>query len=245
MDNLYMDNLDIYNTLNADTEQGTSFLDYKRQYAEASGNNHDLLAVSSSPGIDSIIEALDGSDSISSYQNATQQSLNIHRAEFNRLLSEYTTAYNSYISSIRSNTSSNISSNKSSDLQNLNTRLLTLARTIANEINLLKTMDGNLRNNIQDQAESIIDFINDLENQQYILNNKPYHDVNSLDGEIETSTLTVNSNYLQYIIYFLISLILIVFIFNIMINPDADVMKSVFLLVALFTVYFISRWINK
>ena len=31
MDDLYMDNLDIYDTLNADTDQGKSFLDYKKR----------------------------------------------------------------------------------------------------------------------------------------------------------------------------------------------------------------------
>jgi hypothetical protein len=256
MEDLYMDNLDIYDTLNADTEQGTSFLDYRIQYAKARGNNHDLLAESSSPGLGSIIEAIDGSDSISKYKSATQQSLTANQTAFDTLLTQYTTAYNSYVSSTYmtkvntgvkpsvTDTSNNIV--VQANLQALNSQLLALATTISREINSLRATDGTLRKNIQDQETSLFRYINELNEQQGILNNvKTSFDSDSVDGRIETTELTFDSYYLQYIVYFFISVTLIVFIFNITINPNADIMRSVFLLVALLAVYIISRWVNK
>ena len=251
-----MDDLDIYNTLNADTDQGTSFLDYRKQYATASGNNHNLLAVSSSPDMGSIIEAIDGSDSISKYKSATQQALTANQAAFDTLLTKYTTAYNSYVSStymtkvntglIPSATDSSNNIVVQANLQSLNSQLLALATTIVSEIKSLRTTDGTLRKNIQDQETSLISYINELNEQQGILNNiKTHYDTSSVDGRIETTALTYNSYYFQYIVYFFISVTMIVFIFNITINPNADIMKSVFLLVALFAVYIISRWVNK
>ena len=249
-----MDNLDIYNSINADTDQGTSFLDYKKHYAKATGNSHDLLSVSSSPDVGSIIEAIDGTDSISSYNSATQRSLTANQTAFNTLLSQYTLVYNSYVSSnYMQNVNSGItlsatdSSNNlaiKANLQVLNSQLLALATTIVSEINSLKTTNGTLRQEIQEQEKSLIRYMNQLSDQQNTLE-QPYYDNDSVDGAIETASLSMNSYFMQYLVYFFITVTLIVFLVNITINPKADMMKSALLLVALFAVYIISRWVNK
>ena len=51
--------------------------------------------------------------------------------------------------------------------------------------------------------------------------------------------------YYYYIAYFFTGLLMIALIFNMLINPEADTKKGMFLLVALTAVYVISRWKNN
>lgn len=238
-------NLDIYeDKIDADTEQGASFLEYKKEYAKANGNNHALLSESSSSDIGSIIEAIDGSDSISGKQSALEKNLSNNQAVFNALLSEYTTAYNIYIKNIKNSNYSNNSVDEA-QLLALNNELLRLAETIVSESRQLQTTDIDLKNRIDKKLQDIIVDINKLQGQQqkFVKFNDKY-DTDSVDGAIETTSLNMNSIYAHYIVYIFIALTLIVFIFNISINPEADVMKSIILLVALLAVYIISRYIN-
>jgi len=255
MDDLYMDDLDIYNiSLNADTEQGSSFLNYRKQYAKASGNNHDLLAESSSPELGSIIEAIDGTDSVSQYKSVIETALSKDQAAFNTLLTQYTTDYNSYISSAYiTNAAKGIkpsvtdSSNNiiaKANLQSLNGKLIALAQTIISQINSLQTTDSTFKQKIKTQEASLIDYINKFKEQHQKFASIRT-DQDSLDGAIETSSLSMNSVYFHYIVYFFIGIILIVFIFNLSINPEADVMKASFFIIALSSIYIISRWVNK
>lgn len=236
--------LDTYNTINADTEQGATFLEYKRKYATASGNNHDLLAVSSSLGLDSIVEAVDGTDSISRYQSAMQKNLSANQAVFNTLLSQYSTAYNNYISNLMD---SNNTSEEEAKLRVLNAELITMAQTIVTEMKSLETSDNTLRVSTEDTQKKLVERIRQLKNEKDKMNsfNKKYDDTDSIDGKLETSALSMNSIYYHYIVYFFVGITLIVFIFYMSMNPNADPMRGIFLLVGLFAVYIISRWVNK
>ena len=63
----------------------------------------------------------------------------------------------------------------------------------------------------------------------------------NLDGSIETTQLMMTSQYYHYLVYFFISLTLLAFIFNIMVNPQADTKNAAFVVTALLLVYFITR----
>jgi len=63
----------------------------------------------------------------------------------------------------------------------------------------------------------------------------------TIKGKIETSTLRMNSMYYHYFVYFLITVTLLSFTFNIMVNPNANVMNAMFVVGALLLVFFISR----
>ena len=235
--------LDTYNTINADTEQGSTFLEYKQKYATASGNKHDLLAVSSSLGLDSIVEALDGSDSISKYKSAMQKNLAANQAVFNTLLSQYSTAYNNYISNLK-NSSNN--SEEEAKLRILNAELVTMAQTIVSEMNSIQTSDHTLRESTGETQKKLLDLVYQLKQEKDKMNSfNKKNDMDSIDGTLETTSLSMNSIYYHYIVYFFVGLTLIVFIFYMSMNPNADPMRAIFLLVGLFAVYIISRWVNK
>ena len=231
------------NNINADTEQGNSFLGYKKEYANAKGNNHDLLAVSSSSNLGSIVEALSGTDSVNQHQDVNQQSISASQAAFNTLLSKYTTAYNNYISSSAdsNNTVAEI------NLLKLNNELITMAENIViNELSQMKVSDSSLRKSIDEKQKNLTDYISQLQVQkQQLTQLHKNNDADSIDGSIETTSLSMSSAYVHYLVYFFVGILLIVFIFNLSINPNADVMQSVFLLVALLAVYVISRWVNN
>jgi len=235
--------LDTYNTINADTEQGSTFLEYKQKYATASGNKHYLLSESSSPNLGSIVEAVNGTDSISKNKSAAQTNLTANQIAFNDLLSKYSLAYNSYILTL---TSSSDNSESEAKLQELNNQLITKAQTIVSEMNSLNEMDNTLSESNQDTKSILVQRIKELKEHQDKLNGfNKNHDSDSIDGKLETSALSMNSVYYHYIVYFFIGLTLIGFIFYISMNPNADAMKAVFLLIALSAVYIISRWVNK
>jgi hypothetical protein len=234
-------NLDIYeDKIDADTEQGASFLEYKKEYVKSGGNNHSLLSESSSSDIGSIIEAIDGSDSISGKQSALEKNLSDNQTIFYALLSQYTTAYNIYITKIKNNNYSNNSADEA-QLLALNNELIRLAETIVSEAQQLQTTDEALKLKIEKKQQDIILDINKLQGQKQKI--VKFYDTDSVDGAIETTSLNMNSIYAHYIVYVFIAITLIVFIFNISINPEADVMKSIILLVALLAVYIITRYI--
>lgn len=63
----------------------------------------------------------------------------------------------------------------------------------------------------------------------------------TIRGKIETSALRMNSMYYHYFVYFIITVTLLSFTFNIMVNPNANVMNAMFVVGALLLVFFISR----
>jgi len=235
------DDLDVYNIINADTDQGSSFLNYKKKY----NNNHDLLAESSSSEVGSIVEALDGTDSISQYKSAKEKQLSADQATFNTLLSQYTTLYNTYIASIKTPLPTDSSNNVIiANLRAKNTELIQLAEKILGGINSIQTTSNSLNTSIQSKQAKLKDELNKLQIHQSKMSSRKY-DMDSVDGVIETTSLSMNSSFMQYIVYFFIGITLLVFIFNMTINPEADIMKASFFLIALFSVYIISRWNNK
>ena len=256
------DNLGIYdnNDDNANYSadmQGVSFMDYRKKFIKTGSDEHDLLTQTSSSTVGSIMEAMNGAESISGYQSTAEQILSADEDAFNALLSQYTTAYNSYISSTYmtnvkngvapSATDSSNNTLLKANLQSLNDRLLTLATTIAREIDALKrTTNTNLRVSIADKQAALIERIDELKAQrgqfEHINNN---YDIDSMDGAVETTALNMDAFYLHYIVYFFIGVVLVVFIFNISVNPEADTKKATFFIAALFSVYIISRHINK
>jgi len=258
------DNLGIYdnnddNANNSANIQGVSFMNYRNNVTKTGSNEHELLTKSSSPELGSIIEAMYETESIGGYESAAQQILSADEDAFNALLSQYSTAYNSYVSHKNiiinnanngnqpSTTDSENNAILEADLQVLNEQLLTLATKIVSQINELKTTtDSNLRVSIASKQDTLLKRIDELKAQRGNFEHvgKKY-DVDSIDGEIETSTLHMNSVYLHYIVYFFIGIILIVFIFNVSVNPEADTTRATFFLAALFTVYIISRWVNN
>ena len=70
---------------------------------------------------------------------------------------------------------------------------------------------------------------------------KKKHTSDTVAGQIETTDLNMTSMYYHYFVYFVLSVTLLAFTFNILVNPAADIMSAVYVVGALLAVYFVMR----
>ena len=163
--------------------------------------------------------------------------------EFNRLLSEYISLNSTYNAELSS-------TYKTVTLDQLNETYIALK----NEVNSLKTkmntlgtqhttMTSHITSNIGELNEKL-DKLNQLRtplDQQAQMTQQMT--TNTLNGKLETTSLNTTSIYYHYIVYFLVCVTIIAMTFNLFLNPNADVMKSVFVVGGLLAIYFISKYI--
>jgi hypothetical protein len=235
------DDLGIFN---ADTEQGTTFINYRKKYEIAGGNDHSLLSVSSSPELGSIVEAYASRDSLLYRPSTLEQAMTTDNSAFNTKLSQYITAYNAYVLVATDNSGSTVAAK--ANLTTLNTQLIALAQQIVGKMTAEQTVGSANNQQLRDRETNLIALIQELQEQQAKISNiNNSYDNDSIEGNIEYTTLNTNSMYYYYIAYFFTGLLMIALIFNMLINPEADTKKGMFLLVALTAVYVISRWKNN
>jgi hypothetical protein len=217
----------MFNDLGID--QGIEFKNLsKKNYSE---NEHHLLQETSSPQWKSIVEDFNG-DTINLPHASSDET------HFNSLISSYASAYNTYTSSLLSKPSSDESRIAvEADLIRQKNLIIAAATQINNsnihtEILEKQAINSRLINSklIQLAQEK---------NKTYAMNEN--YDENTVSGAIETTSLNMNSMYYHYIVYFIVAITLISFTFNIMINPEANVMNAVFVVGALVLVFLIAR----
>jgi len=116
-------------------------------------------------------------------------------------------------------------------------------REVNERIKQLRLINNDLTNAITNNQMKIKSDITEL-NQYHAdaANFKNKIDSNSLAGAVEVTELNMTSMYYHYLVYFILSITLIAFTFNIIVNPDANVMSALFIVVALVVVYLISRY---
>ncbi len=230
--NEYMaDNLAQYD-INQDIEQGFLFKKYQKKYY--SENEHRLMQETSSNTWGSISEAMTSGASTQGQAGAatTQPPDNI--TAFNTLVSTYGTSYRIYTSTMLTRPATD---SQRLDMENsLRQQQMTIqaaARNIQN--GAAKVSDINTVNRLNTA-------IHRLKNEQNNLSveaNK--YNADTMAGKIETTTLNMNSMFYHYFVYFAISIVLIAFTFNILVNPNASVLNAIYVVVALLAVYFFVR----
>jgi hypothetical protein len=254
------DNLGVYNNNysydgsepmydnNNHIEQGVNFMKYSKLYDTARGNKHSLLFETSSPNIGSIAEAFQGSEE-SVYANSVviRRAISDDETEFNALLSEYSTLYNTYTTSLlKTNpTATDLAQRKvmEEQLRSKSLRLAVLANSIQTNIYELSKLGEQPGSDVVAKNAYILRVINEISKQKNDTENKIYYDTNTVDGKIETSTLNTNSIQLNYIIYFILAITIIAFTINIILNPNADVTTAIYVVSALIVIYIFSRWV--
>lgn len=217
-----------HNNMNSHINQGMTFNKYSNIYTNANKKEHGLLSKLTS-GFGSIIESM---DTIESSQKSSQDLTNVntilgHEDEINRLLNEYSTMYNDYVDNSK-NLNEEGHKKIEEDLLHKKERIALLADNIKNEMNqLLKS------NELTSQVNEGFENIN-LQNYMNI-------DERTTDAKIETTRLDMTSKYYFHLVYFILAITLISFTFNIMINPNADVMNALFVVGGIILVFLISK----
>ena len=252
-------NLGIYNddagnekNINKHIEQGISFRNYFNNYVNAKENDHSLLSNTFFPAMNEgeiaepfvaepfVAETLSTETYMEGLTNPTGENNNI--AKFNTLLNDYKTLYNTYKSELIAKTPSPTVT--SAQLESKYTELTVAAQTLL----------ANTPGTGPDQAAINNKFIEiktkmDEISKQYNPNNLSEVDQkklqDTLNGQIETGILKMNSVYYFYIVYFLVAVTIIGMTFNLMVNPNADVMKSVYVVGGILAIYTIAKYIGK
>jgi len=212
--------------MNSSIIQGKLFNQYADKYDSVTKNKGGLLSKLTS-GFGSIKEAMGDIDSIQKSNDDLKSTtlITTYEDEMDQLKTEYSTMYNSFIEN-QSSLSDEERSNIEQELLSKKKRLELLAENIKNEMNtLLKSSELNDTT----QTEGFQDF---------------YIDQTTTHAKLETTKLRMTSNYYFYLVYFIIAVTLLSFTFNIMVNPNADVMNALFVVGGIVIIFLISKMMS-
>jgi hypothetical protein len=263
-----LNNLGIYNdkeenegTLNKHIEQGNTFRNYNDTYLNAKENDHSLLSKSFFPDVSEPFEGgLEAPSSIEGYLSLREQARARERAsrredddkdedeldaKFNTLLEDYRLLYNTYKSDLAAGKKP--STAMSAQLASKYADLITEAQILMNYINSKKEnlFKHNIKYNYKELKREILSLKHHHEAIMRINNDtvKNQRIADTLNGKLETTSLKMTSNYYFYIVYFLVSVTIIGMTFNLLVNPAADVIKSVYVVGGILTIYIVSKYI--
>lgn len=238
--NLGIYNEAIYNEgplyLNKHIEQGIQFKEFERKTSR--DNQYNFLEDTSSPNLGSIVEALTGTDSTQQTAAVTSTSqLSTGQIELNKLISEYSTLYKTYVSTMINKGSTDIARVKIE--KELSDKQKTLVE-VSNKLNGVMT-GANAGAGANAANAAALAQASNLASIAATTKRVAAFDYNTLSGKIETSDLSMTSMYFHYLVYFLISLTLIAFTFNILVNPKANTMSAIIVVAGLIVIYIIAR----
>lgn len=221
------------NNMNSHITQGITFNKYSDVYTNTNKKEHGFLSKLTS-GFNSIIESM---DTIESSQNSNEDLKKVntilgHEDEMNRLLSEYSTMYNNYVDNSK-NLNEEGRKKIEEDLLYKKERIALLSGNVKNEMDQLLKSNELTETNDTSQVNEGFENIN-LQNYMKI-------DETTTNAKIETTRLDMTSKYYFHLVYFILAITLISFTFNIMINPNADVMNALFVVGGIILIFLISK----
>ena len=241
-----LNNLGIYNdsagnseTINTHITQGLNFRSYSNNYVNAKENDHSLLGISFFPELynGNIIEGY-----------VTEGYINTPiDASFNRLFDEYKLLLTTYKSELQ--LAATAKTVTATQLSTKYSELLAASTTLMTAIGALNTEgtsnQASINTTIQSIQTKLVEIAaknktikpTDLKNEQKL--------ADTINGKMETATLKMTSIYYFYIVYFLVAVTIICMTFNLMVNPNADVMKSVYVVGGILAIYIIAKYIGK
>ena len=268
---IYNDKEENEGNLNKHIEQGNTFRNYNDTYVNAKENDHSLLSKSFFPDVSEPFQGgLEAPSSIEGYLSLREQAREQARvrerarpreragpredddkdedeldAKFNTLLEDYQLLYNTYKSDLAAGKKP--STAMSAQLASKYADLITEAQILMNYINSKKEnlFKHNIKYNYKELKREILSLKHHHEAIMRINNDtvKNQRIADTLNGKLETTSLKMTSNYYFYIVYFLVSVTIIGMTFNLLVNPAADVMKSVYVVGGILTIYIVSKYI--
>ena len=236
INNYHSYNKNSQNNMNSHTIQGKLFNNYNTKYNTIIENKGGLLTKLTS-GFGSVIEAMESIESVQKSNDDLKRTSVIteQEDEMNKLTSEYSTMYKTYTENSASMTDKERKDIETELLVKKN-RLKLLSENIKNEMNqLLK--DNNITDANTD-ANANTDAIEGM--QGFGITD----DEDTIHAKLETTKLRMTSNYYYYLVYFIIAITLLSFTFNIMVNPNADVMNALFVIGGIVVIFLISKMMS-
>ena len=124
-------------------------------------------------------------------------------------------------------------------LNQLNTKLISLAQSMLTEIKDISVNDKELNNKLTNKKKELNDFINQFNNE----NNKTFsgHDMVKLEGEKENSISYLNYSYSHYILWLIFLIIIILFIFKSFVSEPSYLESFAIIVFSLFILYYVIK----
>ena len=131
-------------------------------------------------------------------------------------------------------------------LTELNNKLLILSKQLNKQLNSLQTTDKKLQNNVNNQKKLINSHVNNLSSNK----NQITHINNSFEtvlGRRENTSLTAHSNKLQYMVWMILAITILILTFKTLLTGSAGRITNGFVvIVLLIVIYIFARWLyNK
>jgi hypothetical protein len=120
-------------------------------------------------------------------------------------------------------------------LTDTNNKILTLLSTIKSKTDILYPKGITNQHAVTFNNKHLIDITNKLHADQSELQ-RSIHSHNSLDGENNSLTLQLNSNYIQYIFYLIIAIVIAVYSFKLF--GESDIVDMIILILAILLVVY-------
>jgi hypothetical protein len=121
--------------------------------------------------------------------------------------------------------------------------ILAVAKQINSEVQLNNATRAELMNVFNGTQQDMRFNLNELNvHKKKIEEMRENYDLESINGAMETTELNMNSMYYHVFVYMLIALTLFAYIFNLLVNPNANVLNAIFVLGSLSMVYIISKY---
>jgi hypothetical protein len=241
------ENLGIYNSqakseydINKDIEQGAQFKQLSQNIYAA--NEHNFLQESSAPEWGSVADACNSDDSIQKKGILEGMTMTKNQVQFNNLVSQYAGSHKAYTSAIlrkKPNDASRKAAEKALLIRKNN--VLSAANQLNRDIKNNTATRAELNNASTNTQTNMRKNWSNLTAAQKKLLTMNYDDTNAI-AAIEATGLNTTSMYYHLFVYLTIAATLLAFVFNFMVNPNASVVNTTFVLVALFAVYIISKY---
>jgi hypothetical protein len=121
--------------------------------------------------------------------------------------------------------------------------ILSAANQINKDVQQSNESRSRIHNSLYDTQANMREDLNELALQKIINQDlADNYDNTTVIGAMESSALNMNSMYYHVFVYLIIAVTLLAFVFNLMVNPNANVLNAMYVLGALFVVYMISRY---
>jgi tetrahydromethanopterin S-methyltransferase subunit B len=227
---------------NADLYQGQEYINYNDQRLPKVFKRLPFLQVSSMPGLFSINEAMNGSDSIKGNDTVLSNNKNIttdivkNENDFNKSLSEYATLQqNLEDSNLYHKVDAAVTTTILNKLAVLNAKLIKHAKNINADMSKLNVTDSGLKQQVVKQQNHLNDYIQTLDKQSASLET-----VNGMD---ETTKLSRTANTYHYLMWFIL-LITLLALFLYILTSDL-VINTLVVIISLMVIYLLARAINQ
>lgn len=244
-----VDNLGIYNSqvesdydINKHIEQGVQFKDFGKNFYSA--NEYKFLQESTAPEWQSIVDTCNGENSTKKRGIIEGLTGTVEQANFNTLVSQYARDYNTYTSTLLKNPPTDASRRAAeAALFTQKTNIVSAATHLNTNLQQIILKSPDLNRALYLTNTGLSNNLSDLVDKKYQLDEQiDKYDDDSVNGALESTELNMTSMHYHVFVYLIIVVTLIAFIFNLMVNPNANVLNAIFVVGALLMVYIISKY---